>query len=105
LLHANGVQYHYEHPLELDGVFKYPDFTIEDDAAGITYYWEHCGMLDDPYYHRRWEEKQQWYRAHDIKPREEGGGSKGILIVTRDQSDGSINSQSISQLVKEVFDV
>jgi hypothetical protein len=105
LLHANGVQYHYEHPLELDGVFKYPDFTIEDDAAGITYYWEHCGMLDDPCYHRRWEEKQQWYRAHDIKPREEGGGSKGILIFTRDEPDGGINSQSISQLVKEVFDV
>jgi hypothetical protein len=29
--------------------------TIEDDDAGITYYWEHCGLLHDPAYARRWE--------------------------------------------------
>jgi hypothetical protein len=37
LLHAKDIDYHYEHPLELGGVVKYPDFTIEDDDAGITY--------------------------------------------------------------------
>ena len=36
---------------------KYPDFTIEDDDTGTTYYWEHCGMLHDLAYKRRWEEK------------------------------------------------
>jgi hypothetical protein len=68
LLHAKGVQYHYEHPLELGGVSKYPDFTIEDDNKGITYYWEHCGLLHDATYCQRWEEKQQWYRNQQIIP-------------------------------------
>jgi hypothetical protein len=104
LLHPH-IQYHYEHPLEIDGVVKYPDFTIEDDDTGITYYWEHCGMLHDAGYRRRWEQKQQWYREHGILPYTEGGGPKGTLIVTRDEADGSINSQAIGQLIKEVFGV
>lgn len=99
LLHAKGVAYHYEHPLEIDGVTKYPDFTIEDDEAGVTYYWEHCGMLRDPSYRRRWEQKLAWYRANDILPVTDGGGKRGTLIVTEDKPDGSIDSAAIAKLV------
>lgn len=102
LLHGQGIDYHYEHPLELGGLVKYPDFTIEDDDAGITYLWEHCGLLHDPAYRRRWEEKQHWYREHGILPLEQGGGPKGTLIVTRDQPDGGIDSASISALVARI---
>jgi hypothetical protein len=102
LLHAQGIDYHYEHPLELGDVVKYPDFTIEDDAAGITYLWEHCGLLHDAAYRRRWEEKQQWYPAHGILPLEQGGGPKGTLIVTRDQPDGGIDSAFISALIAKI---
>lgn len=105
LLHARHVDYHYEHPLELGGVVKYPDFTIEDDAAGITYYWEHCGLLHDPAYRRRWEDKQHWYREQGILPLEEGGGLKGTLIVTRDQPDGGIDSPAIAALIDKTFKV
>jgi hypothetical protein len=104
-LYNSKLDYHYEHPLELDGVTKYPDFTIEDDDAGITYYWEHCGLLHDPAYKRRWTTKQEWYYKHGILPHEKGGGPKGTLIVTRDEADGGINSQAIAQLLKEVFGV
>ena len=48
LLHAKGINYHYEEPLEFDGITNYPDFTIEDGSTGKTYYWEHLGMLNDP---------------------------------------------------------
>jgi hypothetical protein len=102
LLHANGVDYHYELPLELDGLTKYPDFTIEDDDAGITYYWEHCGMLGDAKYRRRWEEKRAWYRANGILPKSEGGGPKGILIVTEDQPNGGIDSAKIAAIVQSI---
>ncbi len=102
LLHARGIDYHYEQPLELGGVTKYPDFTIEDDAAGITYYWEHCGMLHDPAYRRRWEEKQAWYREHDILPQSEGGGPRGTLIVSQDQPDGGIDSSLIASLIESL---
>jgi hypothetical protein len=103
LLHAAKIEYHYEIPLEFEGVTKYPDFTIEDDDAGITYYWEHCGLLHDPAYSRRWEEKEKWYRSNGILPLQEGGGPKGTLIVTRDEIDGGIDSKSIGKMIKEVF--
>lgn len=103
LLHAKNVKYHYEHPLEMDDVVKYPDFTIEDDDTGTTYYWEHCGMLHDLAYKRRWEEKKVWYRDHGILPHEEGGGPKGTLIETRDEKNGSIDSKKINALIAEVL--
>lgn len=102
LLHAKGIDYHYEHPLELGGLFKYPDFTIEDDDTGITYYWEHCGLLHDPAYRRRWQEKQQWYREQGIVLLEQGGGPKGTLIVTRDQADGGIDSAGIAVVIAKL---
>ncbi len=99
MLHAKGLDYHYEAPLEIDGVTKYPDFTIEDDDTGITYYWEHCGMLHDPGYRKRWDEKKRWYADHGIT---EDGGSNGRLIVTRDQSNGSIDSETIAQFINKI---
>lgn len=105
LLHAKRIDYHYEHPLELGGVVKYPDFTIEDDATGVTYYWEHCGMLHDPSYRRRWDEKQAWYREQDILPLDEGGGARGTLVVTRDQPDGGIDSTQIAAIIEQIAGV
>ena len=55
LLHANRIDYRYEEPLEIDGLTKLPDFTIEDDNTGEKYYWEHLGMLSDGVYRRRWD--------------------------------------------------
>lgn len=103
LLQGKGIRFKYEYPLELDGVVKYPDFTIEDDDAGITYYWEHCGLLHNPNYRRRWEVKLAWYEAQGILRHEEGGGPRGTLIVTRDEPDGGIDSAAIARLIKEVF--
>jgi hypothetical protein len=102
-LAAKGVEYHYELPLSIDGVTKYPDFTIEDMESGETFYWEHCGMLHVPDYRGRWEEKLDWYRSQGILPQEEGGGETGSLIVTRDEPNGSIDSAKIAQLVAELL--
>ncbi len=99
MLHAKGLPYHYEAPLVIDGVTKYPDFTIEDDDTGITYYWEHCGMLHDPGYRKRWEEKKQWYAEHGIT---EHGGPNGRLIISRDLSNGSFDSEAISKLIDQI---
>ena len=99
----NGVEYGYEQSLTIDGVTKYPDFTIEDMESGSTFYWEHCGMLHVPSYHRRWEEKLGWYGAHGILPREEGGGENGTLIITRDEANGSIDSVRIITLIKNLL--
>ena len=99
----HDVQYIYEKPLTINGMTKYPDFTIEDMEAGVTFYWEHCGMLHVPSYRRRWEEKLGWYRSHGILPQEEGGGENGMLIITRDEANGSIDSAKITTLIKDVL--
>jgi hypothetical protein len=95
--------YRYGFPLTLGGATKYPDFTIEDAASGRNYYWEHCGMLRVPSYRRRWEEKLVWYKANGILPYEEGGGPSGVLIITRDEANGSIDSAKIAQVIDDVF--
>ena len=102
-LHREGVRYAYERPLTLDGALKFPDFTIDDEDTGTTYYWEHCGMLSDPAYRRRWKAKQQWYRDHQILPYQEGGGKKGTLIVTEDTPRGGISSQDILNVIRTVI--
>ena len=37
-------------------------------------------------------------------PRTEGGGSRGTLIVTRDEANGSIDSLQINELIDDLFD-
>jgi hypothetical protein len=102
-LAARNIEYGYEQPLKIGGTTKYPDFTIEDAESGETFYWEHCGMLHVPRYRRRWEEKLAWYAANEIKPHDQGGGSQGALIVTRDEPNGSIDSKQIAQLVADIL--
>lgn len=98
------IDFEYEAPLEgEDGGVRYPDFTIEDYATGEVYYWEHCGMLDVPEYRRRWESKKDWYRDQGILPREEGGGERGVLLVTKDDEEGGIDSEEISDLIGQTL--
>lgn len=103
LLHARGLDYHYEAPLTFGLVTKYPDFTVEDDDTGITYYWEHAGMVHDPSYRRRWAEKQEWYRVNGLLPLDEGGGPAGTLLITEDDPGGGIDASALSEFIARVF--
>lgn len=95
-LYHNGVEFQYEAKITLNGHDKYPDFMIEDNESGECWYWEHCGMMTDPHYKRRWEEKKKFYEKHGIK--------EGVnLIVTYDDENGSIDSAEIEQIVKNHF--
>lgn len=101
-----GLEYEYEKPLTgQDGATRYPDFTVEDAAMGLTVYWEHLGMMHDPGYRDRWERKLVWYREQGIVPREEGGGPNGTLLITRDDERGGIDVQSWEVLLGEVFGI
>jgi len=95
-----NVDYVYEKELKIEGVTKFPDFTIDNAESGTTFYWEHCGMLHDPDYRARWEKKLHWYRKHGIIPHEEGGGPNGTLIITKDSAQGAISSQDIEKMIQ-----
>jgi AAA domain/UvrD-like helicase C-terminal domain len=103
-LAAAGIDYEYETKLiGLDGSTRLPDFTIVDDDSGRTYYWEHCGMLGDPTYAKKWARKLEWYESQKIRPYEDGGGERGALVVTEDDERGGISSQAIKELITKVF--
>lgn len=97
-LHYNGLDYEYEPELVLEGKVKRPDFKIEDYDMGIVWYWEHCGMMTDPGYKKRWEEKKKFYEKNGII---EGKN----LIVTYDDEKGGLDASKIQQIIEETFDL
>ena len=97
MLHADHVPYEYERRLDFgDGQSFIPDFTIEDAESGRTFYWEHCGMLADERYRRRWEAKKAIYEAHGIHEGEN-------LIVSQDEENGSIDCQRIGEFIRRII--
>jgi hypothetical protein len=95
MLHKEGIIYEYEKELDLedDGVML-PDFTIDDAESGLLFYWEHCGMMADSKYRKRWEHKKTVYEKHGIVEGEN-------LIVSYDDLNGSIDSLVIKNLIDE----
>ena len=98
-LDAERIEYTYEQLLDLaDGRGEVlPDFTVEDEATGETWYVEHAGMLDDDRYRHRWEIKLGRYRKAGILPEEEGGN----LVITTER-DG-IDSAALRERFRRLF--
>jgi hypothetical protein len=94
----------YEQPLSVDGVTKYPDFTIET-AAGEDIIWEHLGMMGNPRYAADWEAKKAWYVANGFRPYDtpETSGSRGVLMWTDDR-DG-VDQPAWAQMARDVIGV
>lgn len=68
-LNYYGVPYDYERSLD-DGMMGnynyYPDFTCLNRRTGKTWYWEHCGRMDDPKYAEKMMLKIMNYSGLDI---------------------------------------
>ena len=99
-LHELGIDYTYEQPINLCGSTRWPDFTIEDDESGITYYWEHLGMLDNPTYAARWAKKRALYLADGVVPFQEASGAERILIETDDGGGKGMDTLEIERIGK-----
>lgn len=95
ILYANEIEFRYEEVLLIDGEIFIPDFTIRRKSDGKIFYWEHCGMMDDPAYRERHLKKLEAYKAHGIVPWDN-------LIVTYD-NDGNLNLEYIESIVKTVL--
>lgn len=92
----------YERPLTIDGVTKYPDFTI-DTATGDEVVWEHLGMMGNPTYAAEWAAKKAWYTAHGFRPYDEpdAPGHRGVLMWTDDQA--GVNQPAWRQVARSVL--
>ena len=83
-----------------DGRGRWADFLIE--AKGQSWYWEHCGRLDDESYRRRWERKLKLYAGHGYATYS-SKNLEGRLIVTEDGPEQGIDSQAIAELARRLF--
>lgn len=102
-LKAAGIKYQYEQPLVLDGVERFPDFTIRDEDAGMVWFWEHNGMLSDDEYKKRWERKKAAYLRAQILPPplpEHDDGRNGTLLVTEEREDMELTLEAILANIK-----
>lgn len=95
-LFHNNLDYQYEPELVLEGKVKRPDFKIIDADTGDVWYWEHCGMMSDAKYAKRWADKEQFYAKNGIVRGQN-------LIVTEEHDGEGLDSHKINELIKEFF--
>lgn len=96
MLYSAGIEYEYEKELKWDdGSRLLPDFTIEDVEHDVCFYWEHCGMLGDYGYRKRWEEKESIYAEHGIYKDDN-------LLVSKDSLNGAINSKELKEIIERI---
>ena len=97
----HGIRYFFERAVVgADGETRWPDFSIED-RNGETWYWEHCGLLDQEDYADRWKKKLAFYARNGVK-RWSKACPEGRLIVTEDGPTKGLDSGAIRELIGEV---
>ena len=102
-LYYKKVNYAYEAAItDEKGVTIHPDFTIETDL-GVTYYWEHLGMLSDDGYRSKWNLKKEWYERNGIREHHLDPAADVQLILTRDMPNQGIDSKQIDQLISDLL--
>lgn len=79
-----------------DGYGRWADFLIE--ANGKVWYWEHCGMMSDEQYRKRWERKKALYQKNGYSIYSESN-HEGQLVVTEDGSEQGLDSQLIEKII------
>jgi ATP-dependent exoDNAse (exonuclease V) alpha subunit len=82
-----------------DGRGRWADFLIE--ARGNSWYWEHCGMMADEQYRKRWHRKKMLYAANGYHERSASNPS-GRLIITEDGPGRGLDSQVIEALIRDL---
>lgn len=86
-----GVPHRYEQVLRIGEDVTAPDFTFRSWSLEL-FYWEHAGMMDDPYYRARHKRKMALLEQAGIVPWKN-------LIVTYD-NDGVINVPLIKSIIE-----
>jgi hypothetical protein len=103
-LHAAGIGYAYEKPIKLGGSLRYPDFTIRDDDSGITWIWEHLGLMNLPEYRTRWLSKEDAYREAGFVPADsfDLSTSSGVLLTTVEDGERRDLSDQVGKVIQRI---
>ena len=89
-----GIPYYYERPLRTKSLgVIYPDFTVLNMRTRRTYFWEHCGRMDDPGYSRKWLVRLYAYEQEGIFLGER-------LIETFETEISPLNSRTIVRMIE-----
>ncbi len=95
-LYLHKIPFRYECALVLGGVTYYPDFTIRNPRTGKTYYWEHCGRMDDDKYSQNVFSKLHSFNMHGIMP--------GVqLIVTYESGRHPLRQAEVEEVIEKYF--
>jgi hypothetical protein len=89
-----GCDYLYEETLTgKSGSKVVPDFVIR--THGKAYIWEHAGMMGNPGYRDKWEQKLAWYEAN--------GYRRGVdLFVTMEDGASGIDSREVREVALRI---
>ncbi len=85
-----GWNYEYEKEIALNGKKLLPDFYFTDKNI----YWEHLGLLNDPYYLEKWKIKRKIYEETGIKVLniKDWNGEQNCCIYTTEKDIKSLNN-------------
>lgn len=95
-LYTNHIPFRYECALQLGDTTIFPDFTILHPETGELYYWEHFGMMDEPYYYQKAFPKLHLYASYGIIP-------SINLITTYETKNHPLSSEIIEKIIKHYF--
>ncbi|MBK3333114.1 AAA family ATPase [Persephonella atlantica] len=84
-----GLRYEYEVEVVLGGKKLLPDFYFSDKNI----YWEHLGLLDDPYYMEKWQKKKEIYKNAKIQVLsiKDWNGEQNCCIYTTEKDIKNLN--------------
>lgn len=95
-LYVHKIPFRYECELQLGGGVFYPDFTIRHPVSGKTYYWEHCGRMDEDAYSQKTFHKLSYFNSHGIKPSDQ-------LIITYEDKENPLRQSEIEAIIEKYF--
>ena len=98
MLYQNGIPFHYEEKLVLDGNIIYPDFVIRHPVTGKYYYWEHFGMMDEDIYLNNACNKIRLYCQNGIIP-------SVNLILTYETKEHPLDIEKVELIIHEYFGI
>ena len=82
-----GIVYRWDCPTGIPGVFSVPDFTIIRARDGKIIYWEHCGMMSDASYAKRWHDKEKFHAKHGIER------NKNLIVTEEHAGEGCAGNE------------